>query len=82
MLQLIAFSKNLVRVMCTEGKGFSDNNLIWDSNDFCTETTDNLCLSITALLKTEYKHSIEALAALEEIFLAKNIQLQDEPPIF
>lgn len=43
-----------------------------NSNDFRTRTTGNLYLLIIARLIAEYKHSIEALAALEKFFLAKH----------
>ena len=52
-----------------------------NSNDFCTQTTDNLCLLITARLIAEYEDSIEALAALEIFFFGKNIRLKAEPLI-
>ena len=45
MLQLIAFSKNLVRVMCTEGKGFSDNNLLRDSHHLYLTKTGSCKIS-------------------------------------
>ena len=52
-----------------------------NSNDFRIQTTGNLCLLIIARLIAEYKHSNEALAALENFLLGKNIRLQAEPPI-
>jgi len=51
-----------------------------NSNNFRMQTTGNLCLLIIAWLIAEYKHSIEALAALE-FFFFKNIRLQAKPPI-
>ena len=50
-----------------------------NSNDFRTRTTGNLYLLIIARLIAEYKHSIEALAALEKFFLAKTSGYKPNP---
>jgi len=50
-----------------------------NSNDFCTQTTYNLCLLIVAQLIAEYKDSIEALAASEKDFLAKIFGYKPNP---
>jgi len=50
-----------------------------NSNDFCTQTTGNLCLLIIARLIAEYKQSIETLAALEIFFLAQTFGYKPNP---
>jgi len=50
-----------------------------NSNDFCTQTTYNLCLLIVAQLIVEYKDSIEVLAALEKKFFSKLFGYKPNP---